>query len=383
MEKLLKLLSTLIPLLSCYPRWAQIFFTFLLIQTLVAVAIFVLYYGSASKLVEARKEPSFNITKPTNGEFITAPKVVIQGRGANPSQHNSMSVRTLHVDSGTENIQTGRLVVESDGTWAFEYCTFEQLGLHEIIIDAVFGGKRFSARQSVNFVGWNESGFFNLAIHITKHYRSRFEFSIIGPPDGHFLVNRLYLLYVNEFEWKRRPPEIEAWLFKIFYRIHLSRQFAEYDLLPLTTDDLAHGFEYEGSESDHFAVLLYGTKVSIVRICAEVYDVKHSRSFLLQSEDLQIVAGSNMIPLWDRPLTVGQKKLADEMSPAAYKMITALDYEDFIPKFDTRLLEKAREELASLNEQLSSGSLKEHVSDVIALIDKTVENRGQTKTGQP
>lgn len=371
MEKILKFLSTLIPLISCYPKWVQMFFFLLFVQFLVAAAFFVFYYADAAKISGSRKGKTFSIRNPNNSEFISAPKIVLQGTGADNKHQNLMIVKTLNVDTGKEKIQSGNLNVMSDGNWAFEYCEFNHQGLYEIIINAVFGGKRYNSIQKVNFIDNNKNISNQLSIHITQHYRTKFEFSLIGPSDGHYIINRLYLLYVNEYEWTKKPIYPEALMIKTFYNICLSMKYSEYDLLPLTIDNTAHGFEYIGSESDHFAVKICGTDVSKIRICAQVYDAKNSRSFILQSNDIEVVAGGNMRPLWNRSIPIENNMLLDELSPATYKMITALDYKSFIPKFNKVMLECSKQELRNMIKQLPKSALKNHVKFMADFIKKT------------
>lgn len=379
-EKILKLLNSIIPLIGCYPKWAQYFFALCFFQVLIATGVFVIYYGPASKLLEQNKKNEdssgvsnilgFGLSKPTEGEFILAPKVTIEGTGADPKEQNTMTVKTLHLDSGQEELQSGKLIVTSEKKWAYEYCTFHKSGLHEIDIVAIFGGRQLQVKRRVNLVLQNEASPESLRIQITKRYRPRFEFSILSPKDGHYLVRRLYIKYLNEYEWSRRPPAIEALMFNISYGIYLSREFQEYDLLPLTPDNLVHGFEYKGADADHFAVELYGTDVSKVTICADVFDVKKSLSLFIQSEELSIVTSSTFIPHWDRPLHVKPKRLADELEPAAYKIITALDWKELIPKFSSIALGDAHKQLTRFHSKLPEGELKEHISEVIAFIQK-------------
>ena len=370
MEKLLKILSTLIPLISCYPKWVQIFFFLLFVQFLVAAAFFVFYYADAAKISNSRKGNNFSIKNPVNGEFVSAPKIIIQGTGVDNNHHNSMIVKTINVDTGKEEVQSGKFNIMSDGNWSFEYCEFKHQGLYEIIIDAVFGGKKYNSLSKVNCIA-NKNFTNQLSIHITQHYRTTFEFSLIGSPDGHYIIKRLYLLYVNEYEWAKKRIYPEALMIKTFYNICLSRKYSEYDLLPLTIDNAAHAFEYKGSESDHFAINLFGTAVSKIRICAQVYDVNNSRSFILQSNDIEVVAGGNMQPLWDRSIPIENNKLIDELSPSTYKMITALDYKNFIPKFDQLTLVSSKQELRNTIKKLPKSSLKKYCKYIADYIEKT------------
>ena len=172
----------------------------------------------------------------------------------------------------------------------------------------------------------------NVEIHITEHYRSRFKFSLVSNENTHWVVNRLYLKYLSEYDWEPIITKQEALSFRTNYEIVLSNLFSEYDLIPLTLDNEIHAFEYNGRDSDHFGVQLYGTYVSKVQIVAEVYDFKSGskKPFEIKSKELEIVVSPDIKPLWDKPIHIRQEKLIEYITPLAYKTITHLNWEDFI-----------------------------------------------------
>lgn len=190
-------------------------------------------------------------------------------------------------------------------------------------------------------------------IHIRKHYRSRFEFSLLGREGGHWAVNRLYLKYTGEFQWFFHPPAMEALLFQTNYAVALSREYSEYDLLPLTPDNELHRFVYKGEDSDHFAVQLYGTNVSKVKICAEVYDFNTRKTTLVESEDIEIVAADAM-PIWDKPIGVIDNRMLDDMNPITYKLLVSLDYRSFIQKLSKSYREEIISELENYAQRFSN-----------------------------
>lgn len=185
-------------------------------------------------------------------------------------------------------------------------------------------------------------------IHIRQHYRTRFRFSLVSHDLTHWAINRLYLLYMAEFEWELGPVSIEALLFETAYGITLTRQYSEYDLLPLTPDREICAYEYTGSDSDHFSVELYGTDVSIIRICADYYDFQTKKQGHIESEDIKVERSSTMKPLWHSRMEVEPRRLLDDMSPLSLKVFTHENYQQFVTQLQPSQLKEVENDLRKL-----------------------------------
>jgi hypothetical protein len=131
-------------------------------------------------------------------------------------------------------------------------------------------------------------------------------------------------------------------MFTLNYGVALSRRYSEYDLLPLTPDQEIHGFEYRGADSDHFAVQLYGTNVSALKICAETYNFKTKEESFIESKEIRVVRSSAVRPLWDSPIEIQQRRLLDELQPLSYKVLTHLNYQEFLLKLNPNQIESVK-----------------------------------------
>lgn len=183
-------------------------------------------------------------------------------------------------------------------------------------------------------------------IHITRKYRPLIEFSLVSNDNAHWAVNRLYLLYKSEFEWEMGPRPVEAMRLKTSYEITLSRFYSEYDLVPLTPDQEIHGYEYRGRDSDHFAVRLSGTDVSMICICADVYDFRTRTTDQIKSDDIRVESSGSKRAKWDRPLAVESRRLLDDMLPLTYKTFVHLNYREFIDQLNHNQLKGIEEDLS-------------------------------------
>jgi hypothetical protein len=182
-------------------------------------------------------------------------------------------------------------------------------------------------------------------IKVVHEYRGSFVFVVSSGESDHFIVSRLYLTYLGEFKWKPKQPDAEAFNIRAAYFIPLSRDYSEYDLLPQTKDNSSHGYEYKGGDSDSFAVSCSGFEVAKVQVCATVLDVKRGETYLIKSEEIDMVRSQDMYPIWRGPLQVKEGRFVDQFEPLLYKALTHKDYRGFVDSLDLSLLKRLKNQI--------------------------------------
>jgi hypothetical protein len=250
-----------------------------------------------------------------------------------------------------------------------------------------------------------------LEIHVLTHDRTSLRFSLVSQGLARWAVNRLYLKYMAEYEPEsnvegppttrsevasndsmppmsvvddslaialgavtndsvlsvlyRLEPRIDVgefffagvgatmW-FSERYGIALSREYSEYDLIPLVPDQDALGFEYRGPDSDDFSVELYGTDVSVVRICAEIYDFETKEHSTIQSKNIPVVRSPGLRPNRNASLSIASRRLMDDLRPLSYKVLTSVDFGEFLRKLQPFQLQAIRSDLNKFRSLVSS-----------------------------
>jgi hypothetical protein len=152
MDWIAKILEHTIPTL---PRWAQGLFAVVALSLLV---FSVVPLETIRGLFEGSDLPNFEITKPLSGEFITQKQFSIEGTGARPDEDNVLSVILRSPTLGTSTKVHGRLTVNSNTTWRFDYVDVYDPGRYDLVIDAIFGGNKESEVLSINFEPQSSNG---------------------------------------------------------------------------------------------------------------------------------------------------------------------------------------------------------------------------------
>jgi hypothetical protein len=153
MEKWWKFIESVAPLISGYPGWAQGLFALTLALVATSLTVFLILLPSAKAKVEAKTStPAFAVTRPQDGEFITARRFSIEGRGAEPAKDNVLTVRLLNPQSGEALAVPGTLSVNSDHTWRFDSVEPPAPGDYDLRVEAVFGGARYSQQLRIHSV---------------------------------------------------------------------------------------------------------------------------------------------------------------------------------------------------------------------------------------
>lgn len=199
-------------------------------------------------------------------------------------------------------------------------------------------------------------------IRIVNEYRGSFVFVVLSGEGDHFIVTRLYLTYLAEFKWRPRTPSPEALNLRTSYFMPLSRDYSEYDLLPQTKDNIAHGYEYKNGESESFGVTCSGFEVAKVQVCATVLNVKGDETYLIKSKEIDMVGSQEREALWNRPLSVKQGRFADQFEPLLYKTLTHADLDGFVDSLDSSLRSRLKEQLEA--------ALSRAVTDKVECFDR-------------
>lgn len=152
MEKLWKFIESVAPIIAVYPRWAQGLFALTVILMAASLSVFLVKLPAAkSKLAEGSSTAAFAVTRPRSGDFITARRFAIEGRGADPKEDNVLTVRLLRAQVGDTLPVQGTLSVDSNGTWRYEPVEPPEAGAYDVRVEAVFGRERHSEQVRINY----------------------------------------------------------------------------------------------------------------------------------------------------------------------------------------------------------------------------------------
>ena len=148
-----KLLSTIAPLLLAYPRWAQGLFIITIMMFLLSCVVFIVLLPSAKNTIKALPSSfsSFDVTRPQSGDFITTRRFSIEGTGANSADINILKVQLINIKTNASSSVQGNLTVNSDMSWRFDYVEFQYPGQYNLVIDAIFGTKKYSKNLLINY----------------------------------------------------------------------------------------------------------------------------------------------------------------------------------------------------------------------------------------
>lgn len=151
MEKLWRFIEGVAPLLAFYPRWAQGLFALTVVLLATSLAVFLLLLPSAkSKLEAGTSSTAFEVTRPRNGDFITARRFAIEGHGADPGKDNVLTVHLINPHSGEVRAVQGELTVNSDRSWRFDAVEPPAPGAYDLRLVAVFGTEQHSRQLRIN-----------------------------------------------------------------------------------------------------------------------------------------------------------------------------------------------------------------------------------------
>lgn len=153
MEKLWKFIEGVAPIIAVYPRWAQGLFALTVILMAASLSVFLLLLPSAkSKLAEGSSAAAtFAVTSPRSGDFITARRFALEGRGADPKADNVLTVHLVRPQVGDTLPVQGTLSVNSNGTWRYEPVEPPEAGAYDVRVEAVFGRERHSEQVRINY----------------------------------------------------------------------------------------------------------------------------------------------------------------------------------------------------------------------------------------
>jgi len=158
MEKLTRAIEFFGPNISGYPKWIQFIFFITIVFIAISIALFFLFYPNKKKevnnnIVNPGSSPFLEISSPKNGEFITTPRITITGKGAKPSDLNSLKVTVLHILTGKSESYVNHVNFKlySDQTWSFENIQLNQPGEYKLTIDAIFGGNKLTKDIKINY----------------------------------------------------------------------------------------------------------------------------------------------------------------------------------------------------------------------------------------
>lgn len=150
MEKLLSTIAYIAPVLLAYPRWAQGLFIITIMMFLLSCVVFIVLLPSAKNMIQASPS-SFDVTSPQSGDFITTRRFSIEGTGANSADINILKVQLINIKINASTSVQGNLTVNSDMSWRFDYVEFQYPGQHNLVIDAIFGTKKYSKNLLINY----------------------------------------------------------------------------------------------------------------------------------------------------------------------------------------------------------------------------------------